>query len=202
MADFDEARRLYDKGLDTYRIGEYQEALEALNRARDLYAEAGDRKEEADVLNDIGVVRVQLEEWDQAQEALEEALTIRMTLQDRSGEGMALGNVGMMYARQGEREKAAEAYEKAIAIFQELGERGNEKAVARQLSKLKLKSGRFMDALGDYHADVRAEESPGAPQKLARQLFRMLGRMTGGGLPEDEGAEYDEEDEQEPEGEG
>jgi tetratricopeptide (TPR) repeat protein len=200
MADLDEAKRQYEKGLDGYRIGEYDEALEALNRARDLFAEAGDRKAEADALNDIGVVCVQLEDWEQAKGALQEALTIRMAMQDRSGEGMTLGNLGMMHARQGENEEAAESYAKAIAIFQELGERGNEKAVARQLGKLKMKRGRFLDALGDYQAELAGEESPGGPQKVARNLFRMLGRLTGGGEPaeaEDEDTESVEGGEQE-----
>ncbi len=87
MANLEEAKRLYDKGLDGYRAGEYEEALEALTRARDLYAEAGDRSEESAVLNDMGVVCIQMEDWDNAQRFLEEALTIRMVLQDRSGQG-------------------------------------------------------------------------------------------------------------------
>ena len=156
MANIEEAKRLYDKGLDSYRAGEYEEALEALTRARDLYAEAGDRSTESAVLNDMGVVCVQMEEMENAQRFLEEALTIRMALHDRAGQGMTLGNLGMMYAQQDETQKATEAYQQAIAIFQELDDTGNEKAVARQLSKL-----------------------TGAPT-LAHRLFRLLGRLTGG----------------------
>jgi tetratricopeptide (TPR) repeat protein len=166
VANIEEAKRLYDKGLDGYRAGEYEEALEALTRARDLYAEAGDRNNESAVLNDMGVVCVQMEDEDNAKRFLEEALTIRMVLQDRSGQGMTLGNLGMMYARQDETEKATEAYQQAIAIFQELDDKGNEKAVARQLSKLS-----------------------GAPT-LAHRLFRLLGRLTGG---HDEESPADEE---------
>ena len=156
MANLEEAKRLYDKGLDGYRAGEYEEALEALTRARDLYGEAGDRDNESAVLNDMGVVCVQMEDEENAHRFLEEALTIRMALQDRSGQAMTLGNLGMMYARQDNTEKATESYQQAITIFQELGDQGNAKAVARQLSKLN-----------------------GAPT-LAHRLFRMLGRLTGG----------------------
>ena len=171
MANLEEAKRLYDKGLDGYRAGEYEEALEALTRARNLYAEAGDRSQESAVLNDMGVVCVQMEDDENAQRFLEEALTIRMALQDRSGQGMTLGNLGMMYARQDNTEKAAEAYQQAIAIFQELGDQGNEKAVARQLSKLS-----------------------GAPT-LAHRLFRLLGRLTGGHDDESPAEEADEDEE-------
>lgn len=156
MANLEEAKRLYDKGLDGYRAGEYEEALVALTRARELYAEAGDRDNESAVLNDMGVACVQMEDEENAQRFLDEALTIRMAIQDRSGQAMTLGNLGMMYARQDNTEKATEAYQQAIAIFQELDDQGNAKAVARQLNKLS-----------------------GAPT-LAHRLFRMLGRLTGG----------------------
>jgi tetratricopeptide (TPR) repeat protein len=186
MAGVETARRLYDDGLDAYRAGEYEEALEVMARAQQLFAEAGDRSAESEVLNDMGVIHVQLEEWDKAEELLNEALSIRVTLQERSAEGITLGNLGMMYARQGEEEKAAEAYERAIAIFNELGEKGNEKAVARQLSKLKIKKGKFLDALGDYQTELEGEEDLSGAQKMARRLFGVLGRFAGGPAIEDE----------------
>lgn len=146
MAITDEAKRLYDKGIDDYRVGEYEEAQEALIRARELYAEAGDRKGEAEALNDLGVVCIQLEEWEKAEQSLDEALTIRMAMQDRSGQGITLGNMGMLYDHRGDDDRAIETYRQALAIFQELGEKGNEKAVARQLKKMTATS--FLDMLG------------------------------------------------------
>ncbi len=132
----EEARKLYDQGIDDYRAGEYEKAVEALSQARDLFAEAGDRQAEAEALNDLGVVYVQMEEWEPAQAALQEALTIRQELEDRSGQGITLGNLGMLYERQEDTEQAIAVYEQAQAIFEELGEKGNEKAVARQLDRL------------------------------------------------------------------
>lgn len=181
MTSEPEARRLYDSGIDAYRAGEYEEALEMLTRARSLYAGAGNRKEESEALNDMGVVCTQLEQWDDAQQYLDEALTIRMALENRSGQGITLGNLGTMYDRQGDEEKAAEAYEQAITIFRELGEWGNEKAVARQLRKLKVQKGKYLDALGDYQEELAGEEAPSGPQRLARRLYSLLGRLTGGG---------------------
>jgi tetratricopeptide (TPR) repeat protein len=194
MESIEEAAHLYDEGLDAYRVGEYEEAVRALSRARDLAASAGDRSKEAQILNDLGVVYIRLDAWEEARRCLEEARTIRMVTEERSAQGITLGNLGMLHALQDEEEKAVEAYEEALAIFQELGERGNEKAIARQLNKLQMERGRFLDALSDYQAELEQEESPSGPQKVARQLFRLWGRMVGG--PESE-----EEDEDEIEGE-
>jgi tetratricopeptide (TPR) repeat protein len=181
----EEAKRLYEDGIDAYRAGEYEEALEKLGQARELFAGEGDRKSMSEVLNDMGVVYVQMEAGEEAKNTLEEALAIRTELEDRSGQGITLGNLGMMYARQGDEEEAAEAYEQAIEIFRELGEKGNEKAVSRQLSKLKIRKGRFLDALGDYQEDLAGEEEPTGTQQVARKLFQFLGRLTGGQAPED-----------------
>jgi tetratricopeptide (TPR) repeat protein len=146
MANIEEARRLYDKGLDDYRAGEYEEAIDTLLRAREMFAAAGDRKAEGDALNDLGVVYVQLEEWDEAQQTFDEVLTIRSAVLDRSGQGITLGNMAMMYERMDDEEKAIEVYEQALEIFQALGEKGNEKAVDRQLKK--LKRGSLLQTLG------------------------------------------------------
>jgi tetratricopeptide (TPR) repeat protein len=180
MAQIDEARRLFDDGIDAYRAGEYEEALEALAQARTLFAGEGDLSGEAEALGSLGAIYTELEDWDSAQHAYDEALAICEATGDRSNQGKVLGNLGMMFARQGNEEEAAEAYEGAIAIFQELGEKGNEKAVVRQMGKLKLKKGRFLDALGDYQEGLDDEDASGA-QKMARKLFRLLGRTSGGG---------------------
>jgi tetratricopeptide (TPR) repeat protein len=182
----DEAKRFYDSGIDAYRAGEYEEALDVLTRARDLYNRAGNQAGEAEALNDAGVVCIQMEEWERAREYLLAALAIRQAQGNHTGEAITQGNLGTMYERAGEYAAAILAYEQSVALFREVGEKGNEKAVARRLSKLKLKHGRVEEALGDYGAELAGEEELGAPQKMARQLFRLLGRLTGSGATPDE----------------
>ena len=197
----DRARHLYDEGIDAYRAGEYEEALAALLKARQLFAGEGLRKEESEALNDAGVVCIQMEDWEAAQTHLDEALTIRMALPDRSGPAVTLGHLGMLYDRQDQADTAIDAYEEAVAIFRDLGERGNEKAVARQLSKLKVQRGKFLEAMDGYREGLEEGEEASGKQKLARKLFQMLGVFGGGGgaiSPEEDDEE--EEEEQEPEG--
>jgi tetratricopeptide (TPR) repeat protein len=194
MANVDRARQRYDQGIDAYRAGEYEEALAALLEARDLYAAAGRGKEQAEALNDAGVVCIQMDDWEGAQAYLDEALSIRLALPDPSGQAITLGNLGMLYDRQDDDERAIAAYEEAVAIFHDLGERGNEKAVARQLSKLKVQRGKFLEAMGDYREGLEEGEAAGGKQKLARSLYRLLGVFGGGaGGLAPEGEEQEEE---------
>jgi tetratricopeptide (TPR) repeat protein len=191
MAQETKAHEMQEEGVDAYRAGEYEEALEAFGQARHLSAEAGDRKGEIEALGSMGVVYVELEEWEVAQRRLDEALAICEETGDQINKGKVLGNLGMMHARQGDEQKAAEAYEQAITIFRDLGEHGYEKDIARQMSKLNLKKGRFLDAIGSFREGLPDEGEASGAQKMARKLFRLFGRLSGP-VPEfDEGEEDD-----------
>ena len=182
------AGEMQEQGIDAYRAGEYEEALEAFEQARKLAAEAGDRETEVEALGSLGVVHVELERWDDAHQFLDQALDVCDETGDQINKGKVLGNLGMMYARQGDEENAAEAYEQAIAIFQDLGESGYEKDIARQLSKLKFKKGSFLDALGSYREGLEDGEEATGTQRMARKLFRLFGRLSGSApIEEDEG---------------
>jgi len=192
MEPLEKAQELYDRGLDDYRAGEYDTALEALQEAHQLYAEAGDKEGESETLNDLGVVCIQMERWDQAQQALEEALSLRQEIGHRSGQGITLGNLGMMYERRGDKDKAIETYEQAAAIFEELGEKGNEKAITRQLAKLKVRGGRFLGAMTDYERGIDEGQTT-VKDKAFRRLVGVLDRVLGIG-PASLGEDEEEED--------
>lgn len=179
MAQEDQASEMQEQGVDAYRAGEYEEALEAFEQARNLSADSGDREGEIEALGSMGVVCGELERWADAHRFLDQALDICEETEDQVNQGKVLGNLGMIYARQGDEEKAAEAYERAIAIFRDLGESGYEKDIARQLSKLSLKKGRFLDALGSYREGLEDGEEATGTQKMARKIFRLFGRLSG-----------------------
>jgi tetratricopeptide (TPR) repeat protein len=178
MAQKTAAQEMQELGIDAYRAGEYEEALEAFEKARNLSAQAGDRKGEIETLGSLGVVFVELERWDDARRLLDEASKICDEAGDQVNKGKVLGNMGMMYARQGDEEKAVEAYEQALVIFQELDERGYEKDIARQLKKLTEES-RLSEVVGGLRDGLAYRwEASGVPT-MARKLFRLSGRQAG-----------------------
>jgi len=189
MALVSEASELKEQGVDAFRAGEYEEALEAFQQARDLFAMAGDPQSESEALGNMGVVCIELERWDDARRFLAAATDICDETGDQLNKGKALCNLGMMYARQGESDRAAEAYEESIAIFQELGEQGYEKDVARQLKRLNRET-QLSHALGGFREGLAYRwEATGVPM-MARKLFRLGGRQAG---PADLDEEQDDE---------
>ena len=93
MPQTDEAKRLYEQAIDAYRAGEYEEALEILAQAREVFVDAGNQTGEVEALGSMGVVYVELEEWDQAQRRLDEALALCVERQDRTNQAKVLGNL-------------------------------------------------------------------------------------------------------------
>jgi tetratricopeptide (TPR) repeat protein len=182
------AKGMLEQGIDAYRIGEYEESLEAFQQARKLSAGAGDREGEIEALGSMGVVYVELEQWDDAGRFLEEALGIGEETGDKLNTAKILGNLGMMHARQGEVESATEAYQQAIALFQELGETAYEKDISRQLTKLGTES-KLADALDGVREGLAYRwEATGVPM-AARKLFQLFGRQSGQTTAELEDAE-------------
>lgn len=174
-----QATEMLKQGIDAYRVGEYEEALEAFQQTRELSAEAGDPQGEIEALGSMGVVYVELERWDDARSFLDKALGICEETEDQLNKGKILGNLGMMHARRDDMESAVQAYEQAIAIFQELGETGYEKDIARQLSKLNLEGSKLFEVLGNLREGLAFRwETTGVPM-AARKLFRLSGRQSG-----------------------
>jgi len=199
MADLKKAHQLHNEGIGHYRAGDYADALETLEQAQALFAEAGHSKKQGEVLNDRGVVLTQMNEGQKALELLQEALAIRREIGDRSGEGITLGNLGALFEQQGETDKALDAYGQAQAIFAELGEKGNEKSIAHQMSKLKLKKGKVLGAVTSFEHELDAEETPTGAQKVAKGLFRFWDQLFGVGAPpmagDDDDWDQDDDDE-------
>lgn len=190
MAQRTAAQEMQEQGIDAYRVGEYEEALDAFEQARNLSTQAGDRKGEIEALGSMGVVCVELERWDEARRFLDEAAEICEQAGDRLNKAKVLGNRGMMFARQGDEERAVETYEQALAIFREMGERGYEKDIARQLKKLTEES-RLSEVVGGLRDGLAYRwEASGVPI-MARKLFRLSGRQTGL-APEELDEEQDE----------
>jgi hypothetical protein len=54
------------------------------------------------------------------------------------------------------------------------------------LSKLSLKKGRFLDAIGSYREGLADDGEASGAQKMVRKLFRLFGRLSGPAEIEDD----------------
>jgi CHAT domain-containing protein len=96
----EDANRLLQERLELYRQGKADLLLQAIKKweeALSLFRAAGDRKEEATVLNNIGNAYNTLGEKQKALEYYNQALPLHRAVGNKDGEANTLGNIGRVY---------------------------------------------------------------------------------------------------------
>jgi len=113
------ARLLESYALE--RLGELAKATTAVQDARKVYQEAGDRGGVAGALHRMGALLWERGELVAARKTYEESLGIRRQIGYRQGMAATLGNLGLVLWRQGDLAGALTTYRQAEAITRELG---------------------------------------------------------------------------------
>ena len=147
----DQADSLLSKGIDYYRIGEWQQALDKWEQALELYQQIGDRRAEAQVLGNLGIAYANLGDYHRAIDFFEKDLAIVQEIRDRDGEVASYGNLGLAYQNLGDYYRAIDFHEKALELAHELGTRRYEVYAYNNL-------GLAYQNLGDYHRAIDFHE--------------------------------------------
>jgi tetratricopeptide (TPR) repeat protein len=108
---------------DAYReLARFDESLNCLRDALDIFREIADRHGEGYTLVKLGDTYRQLRRPEQALRAYDEALRTRREIGDRWGEAETLHNTGSALWENGRPDTAIDFWRQAIAIFDDLGD--------------------------------------------------------------------------------
>jgi CHAT domain-containing protein len=125
-------------GLSYYRLGQYQNALEALQQGLVIHQEVRDRaaqsRREADVkflssrdqmreaIEGLGLVYMQLAQYPKALDYFQQVLSLSGRSQPYYGwDGQVFNHIGNVYFRLGQYPKALEYYQQAFVVVEEAG---------------------------------------------------------------------------------
>lgn len=133
----------YGDGLR--ELGEYDTALDELNKAEPLANSLGDPHAIAVANVCLGKLHSDLENWDLARELFAQALTTSQEIADRHGIGLALVGLGNTENRQGNYERSREVFSQALALMRGVGDR---RLISNALNGL----GVIEDLQGNYDA--------------------------------------------------
>jgi tetratricopeptide (TPR) repeat protein len=175
-----QAHTLHLKGVQHFHAAEYEEAIEALQAARQLYQDAGERQNVAEVLNDLGVVCRKKGDLPQAAQSLHQARAIFAELGARKFEAQALGNLGNLHQAGGEMEQAATLYKEAATLFQDANEPQLAFETWRALSRLRMGQGRWLAALAAYDTGLSCLPRLSLGQRILRWLLQLPLKLAGG----------------------
>ncbi|PWG11724.1 regulator [Streptomyces sp. V2] len=145
-----EAASWYNLGMALDRSSRYEEAIDAYERARALFAEAGSRGDEAAALSSMGSALSERGRFDEALAAHTRARALHEETGDRAGEGHVWGKLGQTLTRLGRRQEAVEAHTRARDLFAGTGDRAMEGVAWSNLGITLRMLGRPQDAIAAY----------------------------------------------------
>ncbi|MGD1714300.1 CHAT domain-containing protein [Dapis sp. BLCC M172] len=167
------ANKLFETGVEQFRRGAFDEALETYEQVLTIRKELGDQGGIAQTLNNIGDVYINQREYSEALDVLQKALTIRRQINDRSGVAETLNLIGFVYQRQREFSQALNLHQEALDISQAVSDRSKEGESLHNIGAVKASQRQLDQALEFYQEALIIREEVGDRRDVGRTLNNM-----------------------------
>jgi tetratricopeptide (TPR) repeat protein len=174
MSDALNQDQLSKEGKEVYQRGDFETAAKLFQAAAQGYASAGDKVNEAEMLNNCGVAHLRAGNGKAALQAIEATPAIFAAAGDIRRQGLALGNLGDALESLGRKQEAGDMYMQSADLLEKAGEDEMRAHVLQSLSKLQLKSGRQIEALATMEAGLEGFKKPSLKQRLLRFPFKLM----------------------------
>jgi DNA-binding SARP family transcriptional activator/Tfp pilus assembly protein PilF len=156
--------------------GEYNDALEWLERAQQDYETLGDRKGVCDVLEKKGEIYYWKMDYASALGCHETQLQIAEKIKDRQAVGNANGSLGMIYWQQGEFERALACFETQFQIAKETDDLPGASSALGHLGWLHLRQVHIAHASTLFEEELKLANETGDQLGIA-QAIRNIGSL-------------------------
>ncbi len=167
------ADQLFQTGLQQFRTGQFDTALETYQQVLALRRELDDKAGIAQTLNNMGDVYSDRGQYSQALDVLQQALALRRELRDRAGTSQTLNLIGFVYRRQKQYSEALELHEEALQQAQNAGDRSEVGESLHNIAAVYTSQGQLDSALDFYERAMAIREEVGDRRDLGRTLNNM-----------------------------
>lgn len=174
----------FNQGKQLVKAGRLQEALDAYNRALDLFHKDGRLFLEAETLSELGVIYRRLSQTRTALEFQFKALEIYNQLGKTREKAITLRRIGVAYRNLGELKKSLEVQQRALALMEELGDLEGIADSRMNVSIIYVNLGRIREALKAQQEALEIYKTLQLPDKIAFALGNLgltqlfLGNLT------------------------
>lgn len=184
-------RKIHEQGVALFRQEAYPAALEKFEEA---LRNADDSRHSAEIYNDIGVTQTRLENYGAAHLALDEAMARFTELDDQKGQAQTLGNRAALFQAEDLLDDAVETYKQSATMFERAGENEMAMYVWQAVSRVRMKQGRHIEAIGAYEEGVDNMPKGSFKRTILQKILRMPGALLGTGSSAGDEPDEDEED--------
>jgi tetratricopeptide (TPR) repeat protein len=166
-----QADQLFNKAKQAYRNKKYQEAANLFGQAAGEYASENDMLMSAEMKNNQSVAFL-LD--GNAQASLETVLgtdVVFASAGDKKRQGMAVANKAAALGDLKRSDEAIAYYEAAAKLLEQAGETDLRADVMRSIATLRVRQGKFTDAVMSMQDGLIEIEKPSIWQRLMKKLF-------------------------------
>jgi eukaryotic-like serine/threonine-protein kinase len=142
-------------------LGEPKKAIEAHQRAKELFALAGDRGRVAQAHERIGTVLVEMRDYPGARKALGDALAITRELGTQASTGNILGELAIMFRHERKFPEAEKLLREALAIQRQAGNLRGQANALGNLANVYQSAGDLDAALETFEAVLAIQQQMG-----------------------------------------
>ncbi|MDY6802544.1 MAG: tetratricopeptide repeat protein [Cyanobacteriota bacterium] len=167
------ADQLFQTGLEQFRTGLFEAALETYKQVLAIRRELDDKAGIAQTLNNMGDVYSDRAQYSQALDVLQQALALNRELGDSVGTSETLNLIGFVYRRQKKYSEALELHEEALQQAETAGDRRFVGESLHNLGAVYTSQGQFDRALNFYERAMAIREEVGDSRDIGRTLNNM-----------------------------
>ena len=179
QAVLDDPSARFHHGITCHNIGmvyqeqqQWQQALEAYQRALELKEQHGQQHQLGSTHHQIGIVYQQQQKWQQALDAYELALK----LYEQHELGGAHHQIGRVYQEQRQWREALTAYQRALALQEQHSQQHELGSTYHQIGIVYQEQQQWREALDSYHRALALQEQHGQRHEMG-VTYQQIGRV-------------------------
>jgi len=165
--------QLEQDGKNAYQIEDFNAALKAFEAAEISYQTQGNHIKAAEMANNRSVTLLQAGDPEGAIKAVEGTIQVFAEAKDLKRQAMAIGNHASAVEALGNKEQAEDLYWESANLLKSIGEMDLHASVLQSISKLQLRSGRYMEAIASMQSGLEDVEKPTFRQRMVKKLLQV-----------------------------
>ena len=165
--------QLVEQGKQEYAKGNHATAADLFAQAAQVYADAQDELNAAEMKNNQSVALLQAGKAKEALDATDGTEEVFQKAGDLKRQGIAVGNRAAALEGLKKVDEALAEYERAASLLERAGEGDMHSIVRKAAANLNLKRGRVTAAQMDVYDSLRLVEKPSFTQRILKFLRRI-----------------------------
>ena len=145
---------------------QWQQALDAYQRALELKEQHGQQHEMGSTYHQIGIVHQLQQQWREALAAYQRALELYEQHGQQHEAGDTHHNIGMVYQEQQQWQQALEAYQRALELYEQHGQQHESGGTHHQIGIVHQQQQQWQPALAAYQRALELKEQHGQQHQL------------------------------------